>query len=219
MALHGAGPPDVLDVPSVDWVLGTARSVRRHLDLRRPVPLETLYDCIDVAVQAPTGTRGGARGGESWRFLVVRAPAPKQALAELYRAVLDDLMRDGTVTLKATQRTLADRLHEMPVLILICALGAPPATVHGQVAFYGSVLPAAWSLMVSLRARGLGATWTTLLSSRQREVAALLDIPEDVTQTVMLPVAFVKGAQLKPAERQPARDVTFCDRWGEAPDQ
>jgi len=201
--------PDKFDLASVDWALSTARSVRRRLDLDRPVPRELVYDCIDVAVQAPLGL-----GGESWRFVLVDEAAPRQALADLYRAALEELTADGRVPLKATQQALAEKLDRVPMMILVCAAGDPPGTVPGQIAYFGSIMPAAWSLMVALRARGLGCTWTSLLASRQREVAELLAIPEDVTQTVMLPVAFTRNARLKPAERLPARQVSYLNRWG-----
>ena len=83
-----------------------------------------------------------------------------------------------------------------------------------QVGFYGSILPAAWSLMLALRARGLGSTWTSLHLLYEAEVAAALGIPEGVTQTVLLPVAYTRGAVLKPAKRKPVREVTFWDGWG-----
>jgi len=91
----------------------------------------------------------------------------------------------------------------------------PAESVAGQVAFYGSVLPAAWSLMVALRARGLGSTWTSLHLRHADRAAHVLGIPEGVTQTVLLPVAYTKGAKLRPAQRLGARDVTFWNAWGE----
>ncbi len=198
------------DVAAVDEVLSTARSVRRKLDFARPVTPAVLIDCIRVATQAPTGL-----GGENWRFMVVADAAKKRLLADHYRAVLDELEQTRNLHVKPTQRALADRLHEFPVLIFVCAIGAPISTaVSSQVAFYGSILPAAWSLMLALRARNLGTTWTTLLSSRQREVGAILGIPEIVTQTVMLPVAYTKDASLRPAQRLDAREVMFWDSWG-----
>jgi nitroreductase len=201
-----------LDIASVDRVLSTARSVRRRLDFSRPVEPEVLYDCINVSTQAPTGL-----GGESWRFVVVTESARKQQIADLYRSVLDSLVRERGLTLKATQHSLADHLHEVPALIFVCAIGTPPpAEVGGQVAFYGSILPSAWSLMLALRARSLGATWTTLLSSRQDDVNRILGVPDGVTQTVMLPVAYTLGAKLRPAERLDAREVTFWNAWGNA---
>ncbi len=198
-----------IDLASVDEVLGTARSVRRKLDFDRPIPQDVLYDCINLATQAPIGL-----GGENWRFLVIDDPAQKLAIATIYRAVLEDLQQQRGLTLKPTQHALADRLHEMPAMVLVCVGGKPEPELAGQVAFYGSILPAAWSLMLALRARGIGCTWTSLLSSQQEAVAKVLQIPEGVTQTVMLPIGYCKGAKLRKAARLPAQQVTFWNRWG-----
>ena len=201
-----------LDLASVDTVLTTARSVRRRLDFARPVAPAVILESIDVATQAPTGL-----GGESWRFLVVTDDARKRSIADLYRSVLLELVEARAVPLKPTQQSLIDRLHEIPVMILVCTTAEQPPTesIAGHVAFYGSILPAAWSLMLALRARGLGTTWTSLLSSRQAEMADILDIPPEVVQTIMFPVAYTKNARLKRAERLKARHVTFWDRWGQ----
>lgn len=197
---------------AVDEILRTTRSVRRRIDFDRPVETQVIEDCIDIATQAPTGLPP-----ESWRFLVLTDPAPKQALAELYRSALATLARARGGEIKQSQSELAARLQDMPVLILACAQGRPdPDSVARQVAFYGSILPAAWSLMLALRARGLGATWTTLHLLHEQEAAAELGIPEDVTQTVLLPVGYTRDAVLRPAERLPAAEVTYWNRWGQA---
>ena len=203
----------MIDLESVDTVLSTARSVRKQLDFTRPVEPEVLLDCINVATQAPTGL-----GGESWRFVVVTEPGRKRAIADLYRSVLLELVEARSIPLKPTQQSLIGRMHEIPVMILVCTTAEQPRqdNVAGQVAFYGSILPAAWSLMLALRARDLGTTWTTLLSSRQGDVAEILGIPDNVVQTVMFPVAYTKNARLKRADRLHARHVTFWDHWGEA---
>jgi len=39
-----------------DQLLTTTRSVRKRLDLERPVEREVLEECLDVALQAPTGS-------------------------------------------------------------------------------------------------------------------------------------------------------------------
>ena len=83
-----------------------------------------------------------------------------------------------------------------------------------QVGFYGSILPAAWSLMLALRARGLGSTWTSLLVLHEEEAAKILGIPSGVSQTVLLPVGYMKGAVLRPAKRKPPREVTYWNTWG-----
>ena len=196
---------------SFDEILRTTRSVRRRLDFDRPIEPEVLEACIEIATQAPTG-----RNAENWRFLIVTDPDKKLAIAELYRRALADLVTSRRLEAKATQQALADRLHEMPALILVCSEGRPPEQVAGQVGFYGSILPAAWSLMLALRARGIGATWTSLLSIFEAEVATVLNIPDDVTQTILLPVGYTRDAVLRPADRKPPHEVTYWNAWGQA---
>ena len=204
------GDDSWLHLESVDHVLSTARSVRRKLDFARPVEPEVLFECINVSTQAPTGI-----GGESWRFVVVTESDKKQQLAEVYRTVITDMERERGLVIKATQRALMDRLHEIPAMIFVCTIGVPPGPeIPAQVGFYGSVLPSAWSLMLALRARNLGSTWTSLLASRQQEVGAILEVPDGVILTVMLPVGYMKGAKLKKADRMDARQVTFWNQWG-----
>jgi nitroreductase len=210
-----------MDYETVAHALSTTRSVRRRLDLERPVEPEVIEACIDVATQAPTGLNR-----EAWRFVVITESGPKRALGDLYRRAFDALVAEWPKRAEAlglpdpppprpTYRLLADRLHEMPALILVCQIGVPdPADSARQVAFYGSVLPAAWSLMVALRARGIGATWTSLHLHGAADAARILGIPDGVTQTVLLPVAYTRGARLGPADRKPAREVTFWNRWG-----
>lgn len=196
---------------TVDRILATARSVRRRLDFERAIEPATLLECIDLATQAPSGA-----GGEAWRFLVVTEAEKKYRLASLYREVLEEFAGQRGLVIKASQRALVDRLHEIPAMLLVCATHPPPEGVAGQVAYYGSVLPAAWSLMLALRAREIGATWTTLLASRQREVSALLELPPQATHLVMLPVGHMKNATLRKAPRQPAGAVTYWEHWGQS---
>jgi nitroreductase len=192
----------------IDHILSTARSVRRKLDFDTPVSKQDIEACIDVAVQAPTGL-----AGENWRFLVVTDAELKGKIANIYRDVLVQISHSRNVALKPSHQALMARLHEIPCMIMVFSIGEPSVDASGQLAFYGSVLPAAWSLMLAMRARGIGTTWTTLLSSRSDEISELLGIPSGVTQTVMLPAAYTKGANLKKAKRQPAREVTYWNGW------
>ena len=207
------------DYSAFDDILATTRSVRRRIDFDRPVPPEVLLECIDIAVQAPTGV-----GPETWRFVVITDDDKKRSIAELYRQAFDDYMRtrfeelknsgDAPDELSPNYRYLADNLQNFPALILVCREGRPPQEHTRQVAFYGSILPAAWSLMLALRTRGLGATWTTLLSSYEKQAAEILEMPSYITSTVLLPIGYMNGAKLKRATRTAARRVTYWDKWG-----
>lgn len=200
-----------MEIDEFDRIMTTTRSVRRKLDFERAVDPKVIEDCIDVATQAPTGLPS-----EPWRFLILNDAEIKWRVAEFYRDALQSLHEEHGREPKPAQKALAERLHEVPVLILVCALGRPaPDSVPRQVAFYGSVLPAAWSLMLALRARGLGATWTSLHLLHEESVADLLGIPPDVTQTVLLPVGHLKEAVMRPAPRRPAAEVSYWNRWGQ----
>jgi nitroreductase len=209
------------DVAAVDRILMTTRSVRRRIDFTRPIEPEVLEACIACAVQAPTGLNR-----EAWRFVVVTDAGRKARLADLYRSAFDELgerireeLREqggARPPLRSGYQSLADRLQEFPALILVCSLGRPEPDLARQIAFFGSVLPAAWSLMLALRARGIGATWTSRLAQRERETREILEIPEDVTPTVMLPVGYLREARLRPAERRAPHEVTYWNGWGAA---
>ena len=40
---------------TTDELLTTTRSVRKRLDLTRPVPLDRVQECLEIALQAPSG--------------------------------------------------------------------------------------------------------------------------------------------------------------------
>ncbi|GAB2675374.1 nitroreductase family protein [Nocardia goodfellowii] len=196
-------------------LLTTTRAFRRRLDLTRPVSRRELLDCLDVAVHAPSGTNR-----QPWRFLVIEDPAIKREVAEYYRkgfaAYLSartprpDQRRD-----LASGRYLAEHLHEVPALVLVCSPGRPPATPLQLASFYGSIYPMVWNLLLALHARGLGSTLTTAHLAFEREVAELLGIPfEDVSQVALLPVAHLKpGPDSTPGRRTPAAELTRWEHW------
>ena len=63
---------------SPDELLSTTRSVRRRLDLTRPVDPSLIEQCLDLAQQAPSG--GNQQG---WSFVVVTDPYERLALGAL----------------------------------------------------------------------------------------------------------------------------------------
>ena len=208
-----------LDLSVVDHVMTTTRSVRRRLDLTRPVEPEVIEQAIDIALQAPTGSNQ-----QTWRFMVVTDPAKKKAIADLYRQSFEryagarPTQKPATPSerISASAWHLTDHMHEVPVLVIACIEGrSTNPSPAAQAGLYGSILPSAWSFMLALRARGLGSAWTTLHLTQEKEVAQLLGIPDSVTQAVLLPVAYYTGRDFKPAPRRPGRELTYWNTWGE----
>ncbi len=207
----------------LDHLLTTTRSVRKRLDLTRPVEREVIEQCLEIAGQAPSGSNR-----QGWHFVVVTDKEKKLHIAELYRQAWYGYNATRSAATGPAQtaeekqmqrvissaRYLADNLQDVPVLVIPCIEGRPddPAPAS-QAGLYGSILPAAWSLMMALRARGLGAAWTTLHLQHERAIAELLGIPDNITQAALLPVAYYKGDAFRPATRRPIRDRTYWNSW------
>ena len=110
---------------------------------------------------------------------------------------------------------LSEHLGEVPMLIIACIEGR--LNSHNNFvssSFYGSILPATWSLMLALRSRGLVSAWTTVHLENEERTAEVFGILLDVTQVALLPVAYPIGRRFRPAARRPARDVTYHNTWG-----
>jgi nitroreductase len=68
--------------------------------------------------------------------------------------------------------------------------------------------------MLAARERGLGTAWTTSHLSREREVAAVLEIPyKTVVQGALTPVAYTDTTCFGPARRAPVDDFIHWDSW------
>lgn len=211
-----------MDLATIDHLLTTTRSVRKRLDFTRPVERAVIERCLEIALQAPTGSNR-----QDWHFVVVTDPAKRRGLADVYRkgwefyANLerpplpdDDPRTEQLPRIVDSAQYLTDHLHEAPVLVIPCIEGRfETLGAFAQASMYGSILPAVWSFMLALRSRGLGSAWTTLHLLHEQEAAALLGIPESVTQTALLPVAYFKGEDFKPAKRLPLARVTHWDGW------
>lgn len=209
------------DLAETDRLLTSTRAVRKRLDLDRPVEREVIEECLRIAIQAPSGGNT-----QRWKWLVIDDPAVRARLADVYRRGFEPYMAAQRAALGAaggdadhpivrSSQYLADHLHEVPVLVIPCFLGRlsdRPSTAEAA-GVYGSMLPAVWSFMLGLRSRGLGSAYTTLHLEHEAEAAAILGIPETVTQVALLPVAYTLGTEFRPAERRPVDEVTYWNGW------
>ena len=206
------------DIPMTDALLSTTRAVRKRLDLERPVPRAIIDECLELAVQAPTGSNS-----QTWRWIVVEDAGKRQALADLYRkgarpylsAASDQAGDAQTQRVFDSAMYLMERLQDVPVHVIPCVAGRPEANTPVAVlgGLFGSIFPAVWSFQLALRARGLGSTLTTLHLVEEKAAAELLGIPDDVMQIALLPVAYTKGTDFKPAKRPPVAKITHWNQW------
>jgi nitroreductase len=216
---------------SAEELLATTRAVRQRLDFDKPVSADLVRDCIEVAMQAPTG--GNTQG---WQFVAVFDSEKRAALAELYRkgwaiykeangSVFDlakktgaGAARDQMVRVARSADYLADNLERVPVLIIPCIPGRTelmaPAGNIALASVYGSILPATWSYMLAARNRGLGTCWTTVHLMHEQEAADILNIPyAEVTQCALIPTAYTIGTDFKRARRKSIDNVLHIDSW------
>jgi nitroreductase len=185
-----------------------------------------IEECILAAVQAPN-----AGNRQKIHFVVVTEEKKRASIAEIYRkgsaeyfrTRLADLARgSGNPAKDAAEKRVVDsawylreHLHEVPVHVIPCISGRTDGLpASAQAARWGTIFPAAWSFMLAGRARGLGMTFTTLHLNCEKEAAELLGIPfEEVMQAGLLPVAYTKGADFKPAARPSVSEITHWNDW------
>lgn len=210
-----------------DHILSTTRSVRKRLDFEREVPLSLVRESLDIALQAPTGSNR-----QGWSWVIVTDPDKKDAIADLYRQAFNwyategpgattefpdgDVRANSAAAVADSATYLANNLQKCPVFVIPCIEGRVENVpmVLAQASVYGSILPAVWSFMLALRSRGLGSAYTTLHLVYENQVAELLGIPQDVTQTALLPVAFFTGSTFARAKRLTVEEVTHLNSWG-----
>ena len=208
---------------SPDELLTTTRSVRKRLDLTRPVPLELVRECLQVALQAPTGSNR-----QGWHWVVISDESIRRVIGDYYRrAVTSYLSSSGAAASlfaddperSAVQHRvgesvayLGEHMGEVPMLVIPC-ISALSLRAGSQASLWGSLLPAAWSYMLAARARGLGTAWTTLHLRYEKEISELLGMPADIRQGVLIPTAYYTGDTFKPALRQPLDNVLHINSW------
>jgi nitroreductase len=207
-----------------DELLSTTRTVRKRLDLNRPVPLNLVRECLEIALQAPSGSNA-----QSWHWLVVTDPAQRAAIGEIYRQQVvryaasqgyaGRLFSDRPDRARVQQRIgasvlwLGEHMADVPVLVIPCIRTGQQLPAGNQAGLWGSLLPAAWSYCLAARARGLGTAWTSLHLGRETEVAQILGIPDGVHQGVLIPTAYYTGETFQRAARDPLDTVLHLNRW------
>ena len=199
--------------------MSTQRAMRRLKT--DPIPDSVMRQLLELAICAPSG---GNRQG--WSFVVVRDPATRARLGELYREAWGELIKlpyyaDASKAppdspagkMLASARHLSEHLGEAPVLVLACIgvdAGTQPNLTTGA-----SIYPAVQNLMLAARGLGIGSCITTIHRFRDAQVKALLGIPADVETAALVPLGYPRG-KFGPPPRMPVTEVAYADRWGQA---
>ncbi len=214
---------DVLDL-SPDELLTTTRTVRKRLDLTRPVPIELVRECLEVAIQAPSGSNR-----QGWHWVVVTDADQRAALGDIYRRAVEGYLKSSGSAAKLfaddAERSvvqgrvgdsvayLGEVMGQVPCLVVPCLIAGTELPAGNQSGLWGSLLPAVWSYMLAARARGLGTAWTTLHLTFEAEVKEVLGLPADVWTGALVPTAYYTGSTFRPAPRAPLDTILHLDRW------
>lgn len=212
---------------STDELLTTTRSVRRRLDLTKPVPMGLIRECLEIALQAPTSANV-----QNWNFIVVTDADQRRAIAEVYRRTWEsivaspfavaDRFQDNAARNREQRRVsdsasyLADHIGEVPVLMIPCVElidGDDTLTGENSNRYWSSIMPATWSYMLAARSRGLGTTWTGVTIMADAEMRTILGLPDHVCHATTIPTAYYTGTTFRRAKRIPLDDVMHFDRW------
>jgi nitroreductase len=200
--------------------LYTTRAMRRVRP--DPIPAAVQAAILDAAIRAPSGGNT-----QNWRFMLVDDPAVKAALGPLYRdsmaqlwatiykdriaaanATPDDPESVATLRMQRSAQHLADHFEGYPLLLFGFVLFDPTG---------GSIYPAVWSAMLAARGHGVGSALTSVMGVFHRdEVLELLGVPagEGWINACCVTFGYPSG-RWGVAERRPAHEVSFRNRWGE----
>ncbi len=198
--------------------LYTTRAMRRVTP--EPIPMDAQERILDAAVRAPSGGNT-----QNWRFMLVDSPEVKARLAPLYQQAIAGLWTGyykdridsalaapdtpeskSMLAVQKSAQWLADHFEEVPLYLF--GFSSDPGG--------SSIYPAMWSAQLAARAEGIGSSLTQALAFFDGETREILGVPSDETWYIAGTVSFgYPTGKWGVAQRQPARDVSFRNGWGQ----
>ena len=194
---------------------------------------EVLERVLDNARFAPSG---GNRQG--WRVVVVTDADKRRRMRELYEQPWDDYMvRDrrargartpgeasglpaGRLRMLQGADEFAHSFDQVPVHLVICVELSALAIVDSSlerpsIVGGASIYPFVQNILLGLRAEGLGAAFTTLLTPAEEEVRKLLALPDGIALAGHISVGHRADPWPTKLSRKPLSEFAFGERYGE----
>jgi len=196
--------------------MGTCRAMRYLKP--DPVPDELIDQILFAATRA--SNPGNSQG---WGFVVVRDEGKRKAIQQAIQQGVGALRADTanagdaavdpvTARILAGAVHLVENLHLAPVHIVIGARANYPPQNPMMEMLYSTVFTAAQNLVVAARALGLGSVFTTFTMQAQDEIKRILEVPDDVYLSNLIPVGWPERS-FGPLARKPLEEVVHYDRW------
>ncbi|PKB64736.1 MAG: hypothetical protein BZY80_02175 [SAR202 cluster bacterium Io17-Chloro-G2] len=182
-----------------------------------PVPREAIDKVIEAATKAPSGGNN-----QPWHFFAI---TDKELISkigaiygELWLGARGAQPQPGESSAYQAARYLANHMHEVPAMVLICAdhsqaPGYTPGEPMERGRYGSSIWLAAQNLFLAARALGLGTRLTTTHIRREQEIKDMLGMPEYVETMALTPLGYLRG-RFGPTDRRPVSEVSSYNRWG-----
>ena len=195
-------------------VLATARTIRRFTD--EPVDDATLARCLQAASCAPNGANA-----QAWRFVVLRSPEARAAVASAARealAVIEPVYgmtrpADDDTSKYARNNRATYELHDKAgerTSVLFCTYNYETAS---ELLLGGSIYPAMQNFLLAARALGLGTCITSWASYGGEQVLReAIGIPDEWLLAGHVVLGWPRGKH-GPMKRRPLGDVVDLDTW------
>lgn len=210
-------PPDI----SVDAFLELVRrrrSVRSGFFRDTPVPETLIAKILEAGRWAPS-----AGNSQPWEFLVVRDPATREKIVEIYKGQ----MREKIEMEQAVrgQRSFVDPgvdFVHAPVFVFV--LGDPRTTDayplrtkldKWEAHFYSSLANCVLQMLLAAEVLGLNSIYISDVASPYFSVMlkSLLDIPDELQVYHLLPIGFGKRSPTIHHPRRPLQEMVHSERY------